>query len=285
MSSSNHFRIQYANDLHLELYDTPPSYETLLIPSAPYLALAGDIGHPKQLASLLAWAAPRWRRIFYVPGNHEYYWLGADDPAGKKTMSERQEALREVVGMFGNVHILETGVGMSHYLAAENVAIVGCTMWTLTGPGAYRHCNDYRRIPNITPASLNAVHLAEVAALRSEIAAWTARGADICVITHHMPSFRLIHPTYAGLDGNDCFAARMDDLFVGGAVRVWIYGHTHVSGETMLGQTRCCVNSRGYADEKRVGAPYRRDAVVSIQKEVEDEVTAAEAATEDLEFL
>lgn len=262
--TSSPFRIQYASDLHLELYETLPSFESLLSPVAPFLALAGDVGHPKQLSALLQWAAPQWERIFYVAGNHEYYCNGGTTTT-KQTMAERQEAIREIVGHFGNVRYLEADAPdtMSYYDAPTNTAIIGCTLWSLTGAGAYRHCNDYRRIPNITPASLNAVHRAEATALRAAIATWTARGADICVITHHMPSFRLIHPAYAGMDGNDCFASRQDDLF-GGPVKLWIYGHTHVTGITVLGGTQCCVNSRGYADEKPVGAPYRRDAVADV---------------------
>ena len=57
----NLFRIQYASDLHLELYVKPVSFESILKPVAPYLALAGDVGHPEQLKELFHWAAPeKW---------------------------------------------------------------------------------------------------------------------------------------------------------------------------------------------------------------------------------
>ena len=40
---TTHLRVQFPSDLHLEFYDHLPPFEELLIPSAPVLALLGDI--------------------------------------------------------------------------------------------------------------------------------------------------------------------------------------------------------------------------------------------------
>ena len=108
-------------------------FSTFLKPCAPYLALAGDIGHPTQLKALFEWAAPQWKHIFYIPGNHEYY--GAD-------FEERQKELSAFA--YPNIHFLQSG---SFYCEEENVAVIGATLWThASEEGGWRSVSDYRHI-------------------------------------------------------------------------------------------------------------------------------------------
>ena len=72
-------RIQYISDLHLE-YNTQSvipgtalsEYDDLLVPTAPILALLGDIGDPDNpsLEHFLQWATARWSQVLYVTVNH-----------------------------------------------------------------------------------------------------------------------------------------------------------------------------------------------------------------------
>jgi predicted phosphodiesterase len=250
------FRIQYTSDLHLEMYNTLPDFSTFLKPCAPYLALAGDIGHPAQLRDLFAWAAPQWKRIFYIAGNHEYY--------GAK-YEERQKELEELAAPYTNLHFLHAG-NPSFYCEEENVAVIGATLWTsVSKTSNWRIVNDYGRIrfsmrPDYAGAKgkghtfmhLNLQHETERALLDAEITAWSLRGAQICVMTHHMPSFRLIHPRFAMSSVNDCFASH-SDVLIRPPVKLWIYGHTHACSHNVLGKIPCVVNAKGYLDEEVAG--------------------------------
>ena len=93
-------RIQVASDLHLERY---PDFTPQAAPEADVLVLAGDIGS-YQAGSLLAargatdFALSRfspkapgspWRRVLFVPGNHEYDGLELDDTRARlRTLCE-----------------------------------------------------------------------------------------------------------------------------------------------------------------------------------------------------
>jgi predicted phosphodiesterase len=244
---ANRFCIQYTSDLHLERYVTQPAYESILKPAAPYLALAGDIGHPQQLAPLFAWAAPQWDRIFYVAGNHEYY--GA-------SYEERFQELQELVKPYENLHFLHPS-SPSFFCEAENVTVVGSTLWSEVSPfGAWKSVADYKAIQGATVENLNVLHRAEKAALASEIRAWTDKGAQICAITHHLPSFRLIHPRFAFSTVNDCFASASDAL-LRPPVRLWIYGHSHACSHKVINKVLCVSNAKGYEEERVTG--WRND--------------------------
>ena len=73
------FSMQYVSDIHLEMHDkynegviTPSMF---LKPSAPYLALCGDIGIPELKAYdvFLGWCSNNYEKVFLIAGNHEYY--------------------------------------------------------------------------------------------------------------------------------------------------------------------------------------------------------------------
>ncbi len=284
------FRIQYTSDFHLELYKTQPPLHTLLKPCAPYLALAGDIGHPPHIQAILAWAAPQWKRIFYVAGNHEYY--------GASSYEERHQELLEVTKRHDNVHFLHA-TNPSFYCEEENVAVVGLTLWSrVSAHTDWSTVNDYRQIrfanvaktPTQTFKELNKRHATEKAVLEAEIHRWTNQGAQICVITHHMPSFRLIHPKYAMSTINECFASHSDELMLP-SVRLWIYGHTHACSNISVKTTLCLCNAKGYLGEHVPG--WRPDvwmAIATMDGQEAEQVakkhqTLLKMEEEDVEFV
>jgi predicted phosphodiesterase len=251
--------IQYASDFHLELYPSPIEYSVFLTPSAPYLALAGDIGSLETLKPFFDWATSKWKRIFYIAGNHEYY------THRSKTVEELTEGYKQLGDTYTNIEFLYTD-RPSVYIEDENVCIIGLTLWSnvTTTSHSWRKVSDYKMITVVKnertmPSHLNALHQRDVAVLREEYEKWKSRNIPMCVMTHHMPSFRLIHPDFALSDVNSCFASHLDDL-VKHPISHWIYGHSHVSGKQTLGNTVCVINARGYIDEKVRG--YKQDACI-----------------------
>ena len=70
-------KIQLASDLHIEENESVDiNIEDYIIPKAPILILAGDIGNlykKKQLQNFLKKLSKKFVAIVYIPGNHEYY--------------------------------------------------------------------------------------------------------------------------------------------------------------------------------------------------------------------
>jgi hypothetical protein len=262
------FRIQYVSDLHLEFYDKL-AFPLVVKPVARYLALAGDIGKPGYplFTSFLQYVSHNWDRVFYVPGNHEYY--AHKEPKHWKyhaptTLFETQELLKKACAPFKNIHFL-CHDNPSVYLSEENVAIIGSTLWTHIPD---THCmeakygmNDYRLISMIAddshiralnPEDTNIMHEKERSMLESQITYWGLQRTHACVITHHMPSLSLISPRYESNPLNCCFASSCESLMKP-HVRAWIYGHTHNSSVHIIGKTQCVVNARGYPNENVPG--------------------------------
>lgn len=309
------FRIQYVSDLHLEFHDKL-AFPLILTPAARYLALAGDIGHPDTdlFKSFIDYTARNWDRVFFVSGNHEYY---ARKPARSwkhrtpAHMFETQEALKAIFAPYKNVSYLHHD-NPSVYLAEENVAIVGSTLWTHISSES-KHLsnaiNDYTFIPfesegvvrPLSPDDVNILHEKERQMLEAQIDYWGSQKAQVVVLSHHMPSFSLISPKYENNPYNTWFASHCEALMKP-HVRSWIYGHTHNAGVASFKHTLCAVNARGYPHESAIG--FSKEAWLEFPiKHIDevsecgcDELAAAAAgirspylktnnADEELEFL
>jgi hypothetical protein len=70
-------KFQYVSDIHLETYQNTSKvlFKTILKPSAPYLALCGDIGYPgaQLYKPFLEYCSKHFEHVFYIAGNHEFY--------------------------------------------------------------------------------------------------------------------------------------------------------------------------------------------------------------------
>lgn len=277
-------RIQYASDLHLELYDKS-AFQPMLRPVAPVLALAGDVGRPdkRTYRDFLQYCSRNWRNVFVVAGNHEFYnsrhagnWKHMP-PTSVDTVHRRLQECEAIAREFPNVEFLNR-----RRVDSDGVAFLGCTLWTDLSEGgaveAERLMNDYRMIAvpgaegrpePVTPDITSAWHWKDRAWLDSEISVCEEEGRPAIVITHHLPSYDLISARYCGNPLNAAFASRADEL-IRPPVRAWIAGHTHTGahrtwahddGSVTLG----AVNPRGYPGEQGTG--YSREIFVDISAE------------------
>jgi hypothetical protein len=285
------FRIQYVSDIHLEFYDKVP-FPLLVKPNARYLALAGDIGQPSHTNynAFLQYASANWDMVFYVPGNHEYY---NKHPAKKwkwvkpQTMEERDADIRDIVGQYANIHLL-TPDSPSVHLEKENVAIVGSTLWSHIPTelhGDIRHrMNDYNYIAKedgvaIEEKDINNLHDVHYNSLMNAIQYWAYQKVPVCVITHHMPSFKLVSPKYANDFVNCCFATNCEGLMMP-HVKGWIYGHTHNVSSGMIKNVFTAVNSRGYPNESVCG--FSPNAFMELNTSSSEEDEAGDKPLQDL---
>ncbi len=269
-------RVQYASDLHLEIRGGP--FQSILTPVAPVLALAGDIGRPDlpEYRNFLTYCSNNWEQVFVVAGNHEFYnshvaskWV----PGSAHTVGRQLELCKRIASGFPNVTFMN-----QNRVEYKGVSFLGCTLWTdLSDAGdamiAARGMNDYRLITAdgerpVTPALTTEWHQADREWLAHEISSSADVGLPTVVITHHLPTYRMVASRWAEHPLTVAFASRCDSL-MRPPVRAWIAGHTH-TGITYRNSANVmgCVNPRGYPGEQGTG--YCREMYVDIALDPRD---------------
>jgi predicted phosphohydrolase len=202
-----------------------------ITPSAPYLILAGDIGAPKiaSLAQLLERESKRFKRVFFIAGNHEYY--TSEYGAVKKSLGE-------ICGRFENVTFMDK---TSIWLPECEVRVLGTTLWSHVpddSKGAVaRSLNDYAQIRiatnesgtttrKLTVNDTNSWFKDESEWLKAEIEKAKDAKEKVLVMTHHAPLTNgTSAPEHDGSEINCAFSSDMSHL-LGDPVKVWVFGHT-----------------------------------------------------------
>ena len=265
--------IRVASDLHLEGF-IGRNPETLCIDFLPrddrdadsILVLAGDISsNGEQLLGFLNECTKRFRKTYYVAGNHEFY---KHDYI--KHPAELIAAIANRQQMHGAFQGLETALTSVSYeeLEEDKLRFIFAPLWADGGPtladqgqvGFY--LNDFRLITNGHHPDHGSVLKFSVQDMMREHKkqkAEIARYLDVpfdgrtVVITHHLPSRRLVSARFWPRDGSDGanggFASDCDNLICTKEPWLWIHGHTHDTIDTKLWKTRIVCNPAGYRGE------------------------------------
>lgn len=246
-------RLLVLSDLHVEVAPfAPPAFESDVV------VLAGDIHNG---ARAPAWARECFPRhpIVQIAGNHEFY----DHEYGAAL-----EAIRAAARQSG-VHFLE-----NDEVVIDGVRFLGCTLWTdyrvFEAPGrepsmdarqaieATRRMNPDHHAIRVGAegrafAAADSVRLHEVS--RDWLTASLARPfhGPTVVVTHHLPSWRSVHPAFARWASNAAFVSNVDPLLE--RSDYWIHGHTHASFRYRAGRSELACNPRGYPVAAPAGAP------------------------------
>lgn len=297
---------QYASDLHLETYSkhTPKLFESLLEPSADYLILAGDIGWSTApyMKLFLSWCSERWKKVFWVFGNHEYY---NKHPPEKwvykkpETMYERELSAKTLCAQFPNVIVLLN----ESYLLEDTtppIRILGTTLWTFLPRNKQWEiqyefndtvyiCVDHEGQRPFQISDWCELHKFHRESLELTLEQAKKAGEKCVVITHHLPTYSLIAPQYQGHPLNCGFASELDELVKHPSVLAWVCGHSHAfvnrtlkrdDGSTVL----LGLNARGYKFEK--GESYSRKAVLTVPFVEPEEAPITESVeAEDVDFV
>lgn len=253
-------RIQYCSDLHIEFYDKKNKgricMTQFLNPSAPYLALCGDIGNPSRPAyrEFLRQCSEAFERVFIIPGNHEYY--NFDQKGGALySMHEKNAQMEGICNSFSNVVWLHE---KAVRLEKEGVWICGATLWNDVTKEKEKEAedmmNDYSTIRLEKGRAWKAIdtrieHRKQRGLLQYYIDKAAALKEPIIVLTHHLPSFSFIHPLYKESKTNYCYASACDDM-IHPPVIAWLCGHTHKPLARWLENgVFCGINPWGYPHE------------------------------------
>ncbi|KAF3913099.1 hypothetical protein AA313_de0201060 [Arthrobotrys entomopaga] len=249
-------KIQVVSDLHLE---SPSAYDIFeLEPTAPYLALLGDIGNTRDpgLLDFLRRMLKQYDLVFFVPGNHEPY--HSSWPATTTTLSEFANSINNenLPGQQQQQHGKFIFMDQTRHDITPTVSILGCTLFSAIDP-KHTHdvsygLNDFYYIKNWTSTDHNARHASDVSWLNTQVEKIAREEPErkIVVLTHYCPTFDANDPQYEGSKLTSGFTTDMtgEVCWTSCNVAAWAFGHTHFNYDVVDGSTgkRVVANQRGY---------------------------------------
>ena len=229
------------SDLHLEFYfDHGTRFLKTLVVAAPNLFLAGDIHvlrDTDRLTTMFDILCAKWERVFYVPGNHEYY------DSEYKQVNQR---LRAVEKVYKNLTVLRKGTVHE----CDGARILGDTMWfpfKAYGATLQNAMSDFGLIRGLTPA------------VYKQNSDWLTflednlKPGDV-VMTHHMPLNACIAPAFKDSPLNPFFVCNCRYIIEERKPAIWLHGHGHSQLDFKWGSTRILANPRGYPGSKNIQA-------------------------------
>jgi predicted phosphodiesterase len=218
------------SDLHLEF-----GMHSVEKYGADNLILAGDIVNFKtmdRLEKLVDCLKPYYKNIIYILGNHEYY-----NKPKNYSMDDVIETYKKLCAKLGII-FLENGTA-----EIDGVLVWGATFWSVPAANEFYKMNDCRflRIDDIIKKHKESYKCLE------QLIGSTKK--QILIITHHFPSYRLVHKDYKYSALNSCFCSESDNL-IKSPVTHWVFGHTHKSISVELDGVKFYCNPYGYVDER-----------------------------------
>ena len=251
--SSKKIIIQVFSDIHIEYWNKLPEIPI----KSKYLFLAGDICrlHHSLFYKFFDYCSANWEKIFYVPGNHEFY-------DSKKNYNELSFEYRyKLSTKYKNVFYLD-----NEFIALdENINVYGATFWTpcpfSSKNIAKIHINDYNNIKYYND-DLNKVVDLDTSYINKlsnnafiSLQTYLSTTNKYTIIMSHFPPIRsgTSNPKYLK-------EQRIENLYFSWSddtidklnlcnVPLWISGHTHWSYDFEKFNTKFISNQLGYKHE------------------------------------
>jgi Icc-related predicted phosphoesterase len=241
-------KIQIVSDTHFEFQqDKGKEFlkELSKESEVDLLVIAGDFTNCSNLQVSIKRACKLFKHVVFVLGNHEYY--GSSKNITEKTMS----GLDKIQNF--------TWLNNSSFRYMDHV-IHGSTLWFKDFKDSYIHrkkMNDFRKIANFEDWVFEE-NAKSVRYLRKSVSS-----KDI-IVTHYLPSYRSIHPKYAGSVLTPMFLTDVEDIIVEKQPSLWIHGHTHESLDYMIEKTRVVCNPFGYAMLNEVNPSFKDNKIIEL---------------------
>lgn len=237
------YKFQLLSDLHLEM----GTYYNIK-PKAPYLLLAGDIGYPESqiFKDFIKQCSKKFNKVFYTSGNHEYY----QTKENKKSIEEIDSIIKNICNQYNNVFYLQN----EYYDLDNNIRIVGSTLWSNV-INTENLTNDYSYIYKSDKNNITINDTIEMFNNNKEYIQSIIQYSDkpIIIITHHLPSYKMILPKFELSEYKSYFASDLDNLFKYPII-TWVCGHSHGFNKIFINNIPCIMNGLGYPSEPRYGA-------------------------------
>ena len=232
-------KIRLLSDLHTEFRLPYKSEPLAQYRGEDVLVLAGDIasGSTNTMEVLKFFKAQGYKKVIYVPGNHEYYGTSIEDFDNK---------MRAKTSEVEDIHFLNPGV-----VVYEEVMFIGAALWTnfrdnfFSMKAAQRGINDFRVIKDFSADKAAKLYYKHFEFIKDWYEA--REGRRVVIVTHFLPAVECIAPRFRGPDLlNDYFANDLGNYIAGMSDTTWLFGHTHDATDIVLGDTRVIANPHGY---------------------------------------
>lgn len=249
--------LQIISDVHLEfLKEEPININKFLSIKGDYLCILGDLGNPcyENYKEFISQASNLYKKVFVITGNHEYYSTEINPP----NMEETDKNIETICNKFINVIFLNN----SSYELDENTLILGTTLWSCIPENkkyqfkdylndySYIYKNNKGYVENIKPDDTNNLFNRNVLWLQQSLLKEKNKEKNIIVLTHYLPTFKLIHTMYEGDEMNYGFASNLDYLIEQNSnIRYWFCGHTHKKVKAKISNCELFTNPVGYKNE------------------------------------
>jgi len=241
-------RIWPISDLHVGEGEGWPAGQ---IPQADVALVAGDIC--EGVVSAIDWLALHIRphmQVVFVSGNHEFY----------GTMHDHALQRGKQAATFADIKLLDGDA-----VTIGGVRFIGATLWTnylLFGEPYRWACmqaarlglNDHRHIAwskepwrRFRPDEAAVLHHKARLAIESHLV--QRHEGPTVVVTHHAPHIRSIHRQFRSNLLSGAYASDLSDLVARVGPNLWVHGHTHLSVDYTVANTRIISNPRGYRHE------------------------------------
>lgn len=230
------------SDVHLEFMNTgvpDTNADALVIAGDLSVVPAEDTFAYKYFVQYLTEASKKFKHVFYITGNHEYY---------QGSFDKTNLLIEKTVLDMKNVHFLTS----NKFLNFNNCQVYGDTAWVALNNPVHervvvRNMNDFSIIKNFGVERCKAHHATFVEGLTQFLA--QESGKPKVVVSHHAPCHMSIHQNYRGyhdIPMNDGYYTELTGHFTPD-LKLWFHGHTHNSFDYEVENTRVICNPRGYA--------------------------------------
>lgn len=247
--------VRIVSDLHCE-FDGTYRLPIMGDEKEQILVISGDLGLGSKSYTYLPFiedAADRFREVIYICGNHEFY---------KGKFPYDHNKIHSELIPYENVSLLE-----KETVIFDGVAFIGATLWTDMNnhdPNCMMQAemcmNDYRIIRTgsaaepwkrkLRPRDTIEDHIRARQYIFEEIKKQKAKGNKVVVASHHAPSYLSVADKFKGDPVNGAYASELFEHIMDlgdDQPDMWVHGHTHVSFDYMIGETRVVCNPRGYS--------------------------------------
>jgi predicted phosphodiesterase len=275
-------KLQIISDTHLEFRGE--NFQRLIKPSAPILCMVGDIcacgtdSDFRVYKEFIKYLAPKFKYIFHIPGNHEYYTSGNKNITYEDTIPGINKKIQNYLKSFNNIFFLNDST-VKLNIDKKTYIFIGTALWT----GIRQHnkkkiesmMNDYnsiympcqlpkKSIKSLQPVrkftvdDMSKIHIKSLKYIKKEMSKIKPDEIGI-VLTHHKP--------YRSASIEKIITQAYETDIIGTIiksphrVKLFVYGHTHVADDSQVDGVRVVSNPKGYPSQK---TRYKNDFVVGV---------------------
>ena len=270
-------RIQYASDLHLDLWQKKP-FNEVLEPRAPTLVFLGDIAkqNDPNLRAFLEYCSERWKQIFWVPGDEEI-WLTSNEAQSLYNLKQLCIPYINIKVLYKETYLLQED--------DEKILLVGIPLWYKPRDGTMLHYHNNIFIKP-TPSIVDPKILYESHTKQVEFLEYVIKNAQApIVVLSYYPPFTWMYEEDWLQEPKSALIDRELEKLITYPIISWFVGHNHLPIEYSRryydttgyqGSVLFVSNPRG---KPKQNPYYRTEAVLRLQpkllegfEDVEEEV-------------